>query len=846
MLRVTSPESWFGHQMGADRKIARWDKIVQYFYQLQQESDRIQVIDLGPSTEGNPFLLAFISSPENLANLEQLRQINLQITDPRGQSEAAIKELVKQGKAVILQSMSLHASEIGGTQMAPELAYDLLTGECEETKRILDNVVFLMVPCFNPDGQQMVTDWYNRWVGTEYEGCSMPWLYHKYAGHDNNRDAFMQNLVESQYMGRLLLREWRPQAYQDHHHMGSYGARLYVSPYSEPVRPNADPLIWRELSWYGAHMAYRLEEHGKTGILNGAQFPGWGHFGYHWITNHHNIAGMLTESASAKLATPLYIQPSQLTGADQKTLPTYAEQTNFPHPWEGGWWRLRDIVEQQKIAAWALLDIAARNRETVLWNAYLKAKRQTERGTTDRVQAFVISPSQHDPLTARKLVQLLLNQGIEVQQATAPFAVGETIYPAGSYLVSPAQPKRGVIIALLQRTSFPDNYWTRQPDGTIAMLDAATDTVAEYMGVKVQTIEQPYCGEFQLVSALPPVEGKVCCQAAHGYLLDPRQNDSFRAVNRLLQHGLTVARVKQAVCVGEQHFPAGAFLVNGDAAQVAAVAKEIGVDCLGLAQPLAAELQPLQPLRLGVYQRYYGGNADEGWTKLVLEQFEFPYATVMDGEIKAGQLNERFDVLLFPSDWKQLIVDVSKPDKDNPRGAAMFLRWFGDTIPAEYKSGIGQEGVQALREFVKAGGRLVAMNNSCDFAADVCGLKVRNVVAGLSGTEYFTHGSTLRAKFNPEHRLAYGMPDEALILNWNSPVLQVMDTFHAENYQVVAEYPEREILQSGKLIGEERIAGKTAMLSAMCGEGEVVLIAFGPQHRAQTHGTFKLLFNSLL
>ena len=243
MGKITSPEAFFGHQLGADRKIARWDKIVEYYQLLEKESDRIKVIDLGPSTEGNPFLLTIISAPENLANLEELRQINLQLTDPRGLSEAVVEDLISRGKAVILQSMSLHASEIGGTQMAPELTYDLLSRDDAETQRILDNVIYLGVPCFNPDGQQMVTDWYNEWLGTEYEGCSMPWLYQKYTGHDNNRDAFMQNIVESQYMGRLLFRDWRPQAYQDHHHMGSYGARLYVAPYSEPIRPMPIPLF---------------------------------------------------------------------------------------------------------------------------------------------------------------------------------------------------------------------------------------------------------------------------------------------------------------------------------------------------------------------------------------------------------------------------------------------------------------------------------------------------------------------------------------------------------------------------------------------------------------------------
>ena len=286
--KITSPETFFGFQLGSDRKIARWDKIVEYFYLLEKQSKKIKVINMGPSTEGNPFLLVIISSPGNIANLDHLKEVNAKISDPRGLSEEEVKELVKEGKAVICQSMSLHATEIGGTQMAPELAYDLLTRTDEETERILNNVIFLMIPCFNPDGQIMVTDWYYKWLGTEYEGCNLPWLYHKYVGHDNNRDAFMTNMVESQYAAKIMYQEWHPQAYQDHHHMGSYGARLYVAPYSEPIHPYADPLIWREHSWYGAHMAYKLEEKGKTGVLNAAQFLAWGHLGFHWIGNYHN------------------------------------------------------------------------------------------------------------------------------------------------------------------------------------------------------------------------------------------------------------------------------------------------------------------------------------------------------------------------------------------------------------------------------------------------------------------------------------------------------------------------------------------------------------------------------
>jgi hypothetical protein len=377
MSSVTSPDEFFGHQLGADRKIVRWEKIVEYFHKLESESSCIKVLNMGPSTEGNPFITVFVSSEKNIKNLDKIQEINKKIASSETMSTEEVKPLIEVGKAVAIQSMSLHATEIGGTQMSPELVYDLITREDEEAIRIRDEVISIIVPSFNPDGQIMVTNWYNKWLGTEFEGSSTPFLYHKYTGHDNNRDSFMLNIVESQYMAKMMFQEWPPQAYQDHHHMGSYGARLYVSPYSDPIHPYGDPLVWRELQWYGSHMAYKLEENAKQGIINAAIFSGWAHLGFHWIGIYHNIPSMLTESASAKLATPLYIHPEQLKAETKESslvgtrmLPHYKPTTNFPNPWPGGWWTLRDIVEQQKISAWALLDHMARNRETVLWNLY--------------------------------------------------------------------------------------------------------------------------------------------------------------------------------------------------------------------------------------------------------------------------------------------------------------------------------------------------------------------------------------------------------------------------------------------------------------------------------------------
>jgi hypothetical protein len=839
---IASPEVFFGHQMGTDRQIARWDRIVAYFQQLEGQSDKIKVIDLGPSTEDNPFLLVIISSSANLTRLEQLRAINLRLNDPRDLAEDQVEPLIQQGKAVICQSMSLHATEIGGTQMAPELAYELISSEDTATQRILDNVVFLMVPCFNPDGQIMVTDWYNRWLDTEYEGCSLPWLYHKYAGHDNNRDAFQTNLVESQYMADILFREWKPQAFLDHHHFGSYGPRFYVPPYCDPIHPHADPLIWREHSWYGAHIAYKLEEAGMAGVVNAATFSGWGHLGFHWIAAYHNIAGMLTESASAKLASPLYVHHNQLTGDRRETLPSYDAQTNFPHPWPGGWWRLRDIVQQQKISAWATLDLAARHRETVLRNAYLKARRQTEAGADGSPRAYVIPRDQHDRLTAARLIEKLLGQGIEIHAAHGALTCGDTHYQPGSYVISLAQPKSGVIKTLLGRTSYPDTMWTRtKDDEPLRPYDTATDTMAEFMGVRVDAVNEPLEGRLDIVAAplLPAV--RVASNAPYGYALDPRLNDSYAAVNRILTQGGEVYRSAESIETTGGELPPGTFAVfDAPLDLLRAVAEEAHVQAVPLSREVM-DPRPVGRMRIGLYQGYLGGNADEGWTRLVLEQFGFPYQTCSDSDIEAGGLREKLDALILPSTPTKVLIGELEEwwEEHHPH-------WPLPVFPPEYRTGFGDEGTEAISAFVHQGGTLVTLDQACDFAIEKLGLKVRNTVKELDQQRFFCPGSTLRIRFDNRHPLALGMPEDALILFWNSPAFAVLPSPHNDHYAVVASYPERDLLHSGWLIGEEELQRKASLIEARCGDGKVVLVGFRAQHRAQTHGTYKVLFNSLL
>ncbi len=832
--RITSPKSFFGFQLGSDRKMARWDKIVEYFGVLEKESaGRMKVINMGPTTMGNPFLVAVISSAKNLSRLDRLREVNARVSDPRGIAEPEIHKLVEEGRAVICQSMSLHATEIGGTQMAPELAYDLLKRDDPETQRILDNVIFFLVPSFNPDGNIMVADWYNKTLGTEYEGASLPWLFHKYVGHDNNRDAFQANMVESQYMAKLMLRDWVPQAYVDHHHQYSYGARIYLPPYSEPIRPYADPLSWREMGWYGAHMAYKEEEAGLSGTLNAASYAGWGHFGFHWITPFHNIAGMLTESAHAKLATPIYVHPDQLKGGG-RGLPSYDVQTNFPNPWPGGWWHLRDIVERQKVAAWAVLDLAARNKDTVLWNAYLKAKHQTERGAAGKPAAYAIPSTQHDPLTAALMVNKLLGQGIEVHQAPQGFTTaGGMTYSPGTWVVSMAQPKMGVIRYLLGRTFYPDNEWTRRGDGTpMAPYDLATDTMFEFMGVRVDPLDETVpASRLSKVAGLIRPSGKVM-RGSNGYVFDGRLNDSFRALNMLLAKQVKVRRVT-ATQAGLQ--PGDFLIQEAPGEMLATIAKETGVDFRALNQ--AVDAPEIRRLRIGMYQHYRGGSTDEGWSRWLLEQYGFPYTTLMDAEIKKGGLNERYDIVILPNDSPTSITGDLKGTS-----ALMDESW-----PPEYRSGLGNDGVKALKTFVENGGTLLTLGDACKLAIDKLELAVRDVTAGKSSEEFWCPASTLKVKVETAHPLAYGMPEDALAMYLGgNPAFEILPSPHNERYETVVRYASRDLLESGWLIGEKTLAKKGAMVAAQYGKGRVILIGFRAQHRAQTYGTFKLFFNALV
>ena len=834
---IPSPEEFFGFRMGADRKLAHWDDLLEYYDLINEESDRVLVRDMGPSTLGNRFISIFVSSPENLANLEELKRMNAVLQDPRDHSEAEIEDAIANGKVVFVQSYGLHSSEVAASQAIAEIVYEMATRDDETMTGILDNTIAIMIPCLNPDGEIMITEWYDEWVGTEYEGASLPVLYHPYIGHDNNRDAFMTNTVESEYGAEILFREWVPQGYIDHHQMGSTTARMAIPPYAEPIRPEADPLVWREMDWWGGFMGYKMDQAGLSGVIGGAIYSGWGHFGFHWITPFHNIAGMLTEGASARLATPIFIQPDQLRGS--RGFPEYEAQTTFPNPWPGGWWHVRDIVDLQKIASLSPLELASKHRETLLRNAYNKAHRQTERGREGDVKAYVIPAEQHDPLTMKKLVNKLLGQGVTVHRAPAEFVHENRVYDAGTYVVSMAQPKRGLIRWVLGRTFYPDNTFTRDREGNpMRPYDLSTDNFAEFMGVAVETAGTPVEARLAEVTDWLDPEGTVA-RGSDGWVLDGHLNDVFHAMNLLYEAGAEMRRVDE----DGASVKTGDFVVTGGVseADAAGIAGETGVDFMALDEDVSAISHPISQQRIGMYRRYWGGNMDEGWTRLMLEDFAFPYTSLRDEEILRGDLHERWDVIILPEDSKTMMMGPGEG------GTSGYRRFDPASVPPDYRSGFGRDGVQALEEFVEDGGVLMTFSQAGELPMEEFGLPVRDIVEGTWGDEFWAPGSTLRVNVDTDDPFAYGMPEDALALfRGGGQIYETLTGRASEGIERIVTFPERDILRSGWLLGEEVIAEKAAVLSVPHGEGTVYLIGFRPQHRHQTHGTYKLVFNALV
>ena len=832
---IPDPESYFGFKPGADHKLIRWDKIVSYFDILGEKSPRIVVKDLGKTTLGNPFLLAIISSPENLSRLERYKEISKKLAQGRISQEAAT-DLAKEGKTVVLITCSMHADECGPTNMSPELAFSLATSDSPEIKKVLENVILLLVPSWNPDGNIMVTDWYNQNVGTPFESSPMPWLYHHYTGHDINRDGFMHTQIEVRYVNDILYHEWFPQLFMDMHHMGNSDARLVLSPLFDPRHPSIDPLVTRQIALTAAYMHTLLEEHGKTGVMHYAKWNEWRMSAIHTNSLWHNVTNILFEAASAQMASPVFQKESDLEklsgglGQDGNRI-----SVNHPSPWKGGWWRFRDIVEYAYLSCMGLLEAGSDHRERFLLNMYRMARNSIEKGESTAPYAFVIPQKQKDPNRVVKMINILISNGAEIHQATGSFKANDTEYPSGTYVIKTSQAYRPFIIDILSPQYYPDRrlYPGGPPEATF---DITGWTLPFQMGVDVAEVKSSFAADLVPVLKAEPPKGSLQ-GSGKTYILDHNVLDSYRAVNKLLKEGCSVHWSKKAFASGGKQYPAGTILASGRNidATIGKVANEFNLQ-IAAGNP-NTDLYALKPLKLGLYKPWMA-NMSEGWTRWIFDTWDFPYKTLHNPDLQNMDLKSDHDVIVLP----------------DMRSAGIINGYPKGSIPEKYAGGIGEAGLAALKKFVSEGGTLITLNNSSQFAIDLFGLPLKNIANVHPSTEFFCPSAILKVELANDHPVTFGMGSSSDILFYGSPLLDFLNTeelskrkdgLPVSQLKVVASFPDSNPFRSGRLIGERILHKKPALIEAAYGKGRIVMFAFHPQHRAQTHGTFMLFFNSL-
>ena len=843
----TSPEAFLGFKIGADRKLADYEQIQAYFKKLASESPKIRIETIGTSTLKRPMIMAVVTAEENMARLDEYKAISAKLKDPRTLPAAEAEKLARDGKVIVLVTCSLHATEIAASQMSMELAYKLVTGDTPfDAAAVLRDVIFLLVPTSNPDGNQMEVDWYKKNLGTKFEGGDMPWLYHHYAGHDNNRDWFMSNLSETRAVNRVLYHDWFPQIHLDQHQMGSDGARLFIPPFMNPPVPNVQPLVWRGVNLLGANLGYDLQKNGFKGVVHGRSFTGW-YIGAcddtSWL---HNILGLLSEMASVGLATPLFIEPTEIpTSYTQKRI-------EFPDPWPGGWWRLRDIVDYELTLSLSLLRTASLYKEEFLLNTYRMNKRSVETVETGQPYAFVVPAVQPDPPTMLKMLDVLQMGGVEIHRAKKEFRAGNRVYPAGSFVILMAQPNKPFAWALLERQKYPDirEYAGGPP---AVPYDNAGWTLPLQMGVACEEIGKPFAAELEKIDRTPSPDIVVPGEATPWLVFDCRTNASYAAVFALLKDKAEVHRSKGKIIGSGFEAAPGSFIVkNTPAVQKAlpALLEKLRLSVHPLAEADALPKSVLKNPRIGLYQSWWSSQ-DEGWTRYMFDDLGVPYTTLHNADFKAPKagkakepakvdLKARFDVIVFAGEPYDLI----KTGKVDP--ASPWARWFSP-LPPEYEGGLEKEGIDNLKAFVEDGGILVTLNEACKLALKDFEPPARDILDKADRTKFFCPMSILKISVDNATPLGYGMPETAAAVFSGSPALETWIPQTADwDRKVVASYPEEDLLLSGWIMGEETIARKAAVVDAPHKKGRVVLIGIACQSRAQSHGTYKFLLNSLL
>ena len=878
--RITSPREQFGRNIGDDYFLVNWTRWVEYLQKMDRESDRMTVVEIGKTAEGRTQYTAIVTSPENHRRLAHFKEINRRLAMAEGLTDDQARQLARDGRIVVWIDGGLHATEVLGAAQLIELTYRLNSATDAETARILDDAIVLLTNV-NPDGMELVSNWYMRDADERRRSTAgLPRLYQKYIGHDNNRDFYMMNQPETENANRLMYREWYPAIMYNHHQTGPAGTVLFAPPFRDPFNYHFDPLIPLGIDLVGAAIHSRLAAEGKPGAVmrSAAPYSTWFNGGIRTTSYFHNQIGILTEMIGNP--TPIdipFVPDMQLRRSD------------VPNPIAPQRWHFRQSIEYSMTTNYAILDIASERKEDFLFNMYKMAKNAIDAGSRDhwtiypnRVEqvrtaiarenggtgrggapvsfyhdvlhdpaardprGFVIPSDQPDFLTATKFVNILIKGGVAVHRATAPFAAGGKSYAAGSYVVKTAQPFRAHVMDMFEPQDHPNDF--PYPGGPPrAPYDVAGYNLSYSMGIVFDRVLDAFDGPFENVpDVIKPPPGRFSAAPEGGsYVLSAQTNDAFVAVNRLLKAGQPVFRMRERIDADGRSYAAGSFVIPAQDRTTALLAKTAQEKGLSIETRTGSfvGIIPLRPVRIGLWD-VYGGSMPSGWTRWLLEQFEFPFEVVYAKALDAGNLAAKYDVLIF--------VDGAIPMRDSGGGQPR-----AENIPAEFHDWLGTVSVSRtvpeLRTFVEDGGRLLAIGSSTSIGYHL-GLPIRNALVErgatgesrpLSSETFFIPGSILEARVDTSHPLAYGLADRVNLFFDESPSFRLLPEAASRAVVPVAWFASPTPLRSGWAWGQQHLDQTVQIIDAQVGKGRVLLFAPEIAWRAQPHGTFKFLFNGI-
>ncbi|MBN2357240.1 hypothetical protein JXO59_14080 [candidate division KSB1 bacterium] len=847
--QITTPETFFSFQPGADRMLIDYEQLIAYLQKIDDESPRLKMIESGITMLDRPMYLLFISSPQNITELEPLKEINKQLALNPDLTDKARVEMLDKGRVFLLATLSMHSTEVGPSQALPLIAYRLATADDAETLSWLDSVVYMAVPCHNPDGMDMVVNHYRKYKGSKYEGSSFPGIYHKYVGHNINRDFLTLSQEENKAVARVYSTEWYPQVLVQKHQMGSSGPRYFVPPVHDPIAENLDAGLYNWSKVFGSSMINDMTDAGLSGVSHSYIFDSY------WpgdteTSAWKNVISMLTELASVNLASPIYIEPNELA-AGGKGLAEYKKSINMPAPWPGGWWRLSDLLQYEITSTLSMMKTAARYRKEILQYRNDLCRSEVAKGLNEAPHYYILPAEQHDTGEMVDLVNLLMEHGVRVYILSTAFKLADRELAAGTVVVPLSQPYRAFVKEVMEAQQYPVRRFT--PGGEIIRpYDITTWSLPLHRGVKARAIDMRSEGlEELLIAVKAPFYFRTEVPDAFSATVWPVQNNTaFKVAFQALKNGLRVERLQEAIILDGVEAAKGSFVVYADQKPtLKKLLDEMMISPIFVRGAVDFKTVPVKMPRIALVETYFH-DMDAGWTRYVFDRYGIPYTVVRPGEFEKTAFVKNFDILIFPDEDKSVLMDGKYK-----RGDRVYVANY----PPEFARGIGKKGYENVMTFLDKGGKIISWGQSTELflgkqeivrgkeEKEEFQLPVRNVAENLQKAGLNCPGSWMKVMLTPDHPLTLGMPEETGVFYRGRPAFTTSIPGMADlDRRVIARFPEKDILLSGYCEKEESLAGKVAMAWARKGSGQVVLMAFSPQFRGSTQACYKLLFNAIL